>query len=632
MPQSPYILYCPTCTRVLNFSNDHTTITICQSCGSVVNRKKDKTLQAKPQLIVSNKAAIIQPGTTGIWQGQSFHVLGRFRAWFEESVFNYWTIQFNDGETAWLGEGYGIYSVLKPAIIHEQISSRKMGEIRIGELQELTKSSKFILEKKQKAIKWEIEGELYIPGISSTFSVLEFSAVSGKNFSVFEFEKDSILPYEVTYTTFSSLGLKDLREYDNAGKRITCTGCSKPIHVKTYPYAQSCACPSCGLFYSLKDGMDFIKEKSTKGDETIFLPLGSKGDIEGILYEVIGYARKEEQNSYHSKWKEYTLFNAAEGFAFLSEYDGHWTYIRENCDSPVLLNQNDKNFELDNEPFLLFNAYNYEVIDARGEFPYNIFDNKNTKAREYISPPEVWIQERDSKEGITWFLGKHIQAREVEKSFKAGSMPYQLGIGAVQPTGYISLSKMFVATMIGILFLLFTHFLIGQSKQERRLLSNTYSFTDLSDQIAVVTEKFVLDKWRSNLRFSIEAPVSNSWFELGATLVNAQTGKEYSLSKGVEYYYGYSDGESWKEGSNKEDAYLTKVPAGTYFLQLQGIRESNLNKISNFFLEVTYDVPVDRNIGWALFLTMLWPVGKVLLIRYRERKRWSNSPYSPYNA
>ena len=212
-------------------------------------------------------------------------------------------------------------------------------------------------------------------------------------------------------------------------------------------------------------------------------------------------------------------------------------------------------------------------------------------------------------------------------------MPYRSGIGAVQPTGFISLQKMIRATLIGILVLLFTHFFIGMTKQERVLFDSMISFPDSSFQVSMVTQKFVFDKWRSNVRFSIEAPVNNSWFELGATLVNAQTGKEYSVEKGVEYYYGYSGGESWTEGDRKEDAYLTKIPAGTYFLQLQGTAEGNpYNKLPHFSLVITYDVPNTRNILWAIFLLLLWPVGKYLLMNHNEKRRWSNSPYSMYES
>lgn len=633
MMLSPAISQCPACSSLLHFKSDETTVIICSSCGAVSNRDEHGKLNAKPQFIISKAAEIIQPGTTGIWENEAFSVLGRFRAWFEESVFNYWTIAFANGNIALLCEGYGIYAIAKPTFLYEKISSQIVANTDIGDLCELEKEIKFILGKKHKAFKWEIEGELYIPGLSSSFTVLEFSATKGRNIFVFQFEKSPVRAYEATYTSFSDLQLKNLKDYNNPGKTFECSTCSKTIHVKTYPYAQSCACPSCGTFHSLKNGTDFKKEKSASTSPTVHLSIGAAGYVSGILYEIIGHSQKEEQNSYHSKWIEYTLFNPEQGFAFLSEYEGHWIYIKESYKFPVLFNQNIKNFEFNHEPFQLYNAYTYKVIDAKGEFPYNVFDNASTKSREYISPPEVWIQERDNKEGITWFHGQHIDANAVLSAFNPNSMPYQTGIGAVQPKGFINIQKIVQATVTGILLLLFIHFFISMSKQERVLYDNTISFPDSSFQVSLVTQKFVFDKWRSNVRFSIEAPVSNSWFELNATLINAQTGKEYSIEKGVEYYYGYSDGESWTEGGQKKDAYLTKIPAGTYFLQLLGTAEGNpYNKLSRFSLRITYDVPNTRNVLWAIVLLLIWPIGKYWHINHNEKMRWSNSPYSMYNS
>jgi hypothetical protein len=630
--QSTFIHQCPECSHLLSFSSDQTNIIICQSCQSTINRNSDGGLQNKPQFPILNKVEIIQPGTTGVWEKQAFTVLGRFRAWFEESVFNYWTLQFSNGEIAWLGEGYGIYSIVK-ASANSPISAAELARIDIGDIQDMGSPEKYILEKKYKTIKWEVEGELYIPNnTASSFRVMEFSNAHGNNYCFFDFEDHKVAAFEVTYVSFGSLELKNLRAYSNEGKKFNCSSCRSQIHVKTYPYAQSCACSSCGMQYSLKEGMDFKKGNQANTNEYIYIPIGTSGEIHGIKYEVIGYAQKEEQNSYHSKWREYTLFNETEGFAFLSEYDGHWIYIRENCNSPVLLNQNEKSFFLDNEQFQLFNSYKYEVINAKGEFPYDIYDNQNTRVREFISPPQVWVQERDNKEGITWYLGKHITARELKDGFKVTGLPYRTGIGAVQPTGHVSLSKMIGATIAGMLILLFLHTFIGVAKQERPLLSQMFSFPDTSDQVSFVTEKYILDKWRSNIRFAIEAPVSNSWFELAATLVNAETGKEYNISQGVEYYYGYTGGESWTEGSKKENAYLTKIPAGTYFLQLQGTRENKSDKIQNFYLDITYDVITHRNIWWAVFLLLIWPVGKYALVHYAEKTRWSNSPHSIYES
>ena len=129
----------------------------------------------------------------------------------------------------------------------------------------------------------------------------------------------------------------------------------------------------------------------------------------------------------------------------------------------------------------------------------------------------------------------------------------------------------------------------------------------------------------------IYSNVSNSWFELGATLVNANTGKEYNLEKGVEYYHGVSEGEAWSEGSTTENAYFTRIPAGTYFLQLQGTREAGYSGVRDFSVEGIYDVTSNRNLWISLLLFFIWPVAIYLYSRYQESERWRNSPYSNYH-
>jgi hypothetical protein len=143
------------------------------------------------------------------------------------------------------------------------------------------------------------------------------------------------------------------------------------------------------------------------------------------------------------------------------------------------------------------------------------------------------------------------------------------------------------------------------------------------------------------MRFDIAAPVDNSWFELNATLVNASTGKEYSLEKGVEYYHGYSEGEYWEEGSRNEAAFLSSIPQGRYYLQLQGIREPTYyyntssdwqnTAFKEFHLTVTYDVQMERNLFICLLAFLIFPFIQYKIVDYYERSRWRNSPHTTYN-
>jgi len=622
------ISQCPACGKVVSFASQKTNVAICPVCWAPLLRTEGRVV-LKSVAIIQDSKDLIQPGTTGEWKGNGFSVLGRARVWFDESVFNYWTIEWSNKEIGLLGEGYGLYSILSPIALPQQFKSESLQKLRTGSFIELIHGEEGLLEKKQKAIDLEIEGELLLMDDFLKLTVYDFASAWNWNISLFDFGKDNIMAYEVNYISGSSLQLNSIRTGEGSGKNFSCTQCYSPISVKTFPYSQSCACNQCGSYYSYTHNTGFKKNSNAATRETPCIMLGTTGEIDGIQYEVVGYTQKEERNNYRSKWREFTLYNKEWGFAFLSEYDGHWIYLKETCNSPVMGNDNEKDILFKNNLFKIFNSYTCEVINARGEFPYNIFDNKESKYLEFIAPPKIWIREKDSNEGIRWFAGQHISSKEIAKKFDAG-VPYRIGIGAVQP-GSIKLTNFYKAVFIGFLILLATYFVTTSGKQQKSLFTKNFSFSDSSNTVTFVTDKYLLDKRRSNLEISISAPVSNSWFELSATLVNATTGKEYTMEKGVEYYSGYSDGESWSEGSQRENAYFTRIPGGTYFLQLEGTRDGGGYRIPEFSVEVIYDVPNIRNLWISIILFLLWPVGKYLHIRYVEAERWRISPYSNYH-
>ncbi|MGB8192799.1 MAG: DUF4178 domain-containing protein [Chitinophagaceae bacterium] len=628
---STIIPQCPKCGRVLTFSHEQVNILQC-ACGAVINRKEGGTLIEKPFFVIQNKIELIQPGSFGKWKDRDFKVLGRFRGWFEESVFNYWTILFNDGELAYLGEGYGFYSILKRTTVHGPMASVNLDNLEIGTKKKLIKEIDFILEKKYKSYKWEIEGELYIPESDNIFRLFEFSSGNGQQIALFEFERNYVLAFEVFYASFESMQFTNLRHEANPGKSFTCINCKNQVHVKTYPYAQSCACNNCGMHYEMKGEGNFKGTGDRNSiDRFSEISLGSKGIVKGINYEVIGYALKEEKNQYASQWKEYTLYNPEEGFAFLSEFSGHWMYVREQGEAPVI-NKTATTISFRKESFQLYNRYSYLIVNAQGEFPYNLFNPEGTDVKEFISPPEVWIQETSKREGITWFLGQHIESSDLKDNFVFPvGLPPKSGVGAVEPKYYVNSTKLIAMAIIGVLFLIIVHAITSSTKQDRELLNGTYSFNDTTNTISFVTDKFILDKKSSNLQFNINAPVDNTWFELNASLVNATTGTEYGISKGVEYYYGYTDGENWSEGDRDATAYLGKIPAGTYFLQVTGQREQLYsNKLMGFHLQVKYDVNHDRNMWICILLLIIWPVIQYFRTNRIEKKRWYNSPFSPF--
>lgn len=133
------------------------------------------------------------------------------------------------------------------------------------------------------------------------------------------------------------------------------------------------------------------------------------------------------------------------------------------------------------------------------------------------------------------------------------------------------------------------------------------------------------------MRLELAAPVTNNWTEFNATLVNKVTGEEFSLEKGVEYYTGYEDGSSWSEGSRKETAFFTALPRGAYMVQIEARRGPGSN-IAHAYIDMTYDVINHRNLSFSMLMVLIFSLIQYQRINMSEKRRWSNSPYTPYQS
>jgi hypothetical protein len=626
----PIMDHCPECLKIVPFTSGETNFVKCQ-CGKIIERRFDGLLYVHPDAPLEGAAGAIQPGSAGSWDSQPFRVVGRIRVWFQEAVINYWSLIFDDGSLLLLEEAYGMYAVMKKAAVPQSISSADVYDLKIGSKRSLEKSEDFILEQKNNIHKWELEGEAFWPEFPLNIKVVDFSSAAANRYVIMQGKTLKKWAFEYYPVLFDELQLANLRIPEAKPFEFGCHKCAARITIIAYPYANSCACSQCGTWYAVDPKKGLIKAKANTVDYTPVLGIGSKGILKGVEYTITGCSQKQEVNIYKSKWREYTLYNSNEGFAFLSEFDGHWVFLKETEIAPVLLTEEVKELVVDGELFVLFNAYKYTVTWAAGEFPYNIFDNQETSVKEYISPPEIWIREKNPVEGIRWYSGEHISKRAVDNAFKPeGGLPWQVGVGAIQPKGYMNSGKIGMAALVSILLLMILNFVTAAGKLKKEILNERFPFNDSSNTVSYVTKKFALEKPVANLELHISAPVDNSWFELNATLVNADNGKEYTIAQGVEYYYGYTDGENWSEGGRTEDAYFFAIPEGTYFLQLQGIRDYAIGMPRDFLVLVTYDVPNLRNMWLAILIIILFAFGKYGLSRYHEYRRWSNSPFSEY--
>ncbi|WP_225986377.1 DUF4178 domain-containing protein [Rufibacter sp. LB8] len=418
----------------------------------------------------------------------------------------------------------------------------------------------------------------------------------------------------------------------------TCPQCQKALQIITHFQAKNVACPACNRVLEVRSASLEVVKFQNKGKHEPLLPIGQKGKLKDIPYTVVGFLVNKEKN-FKYYWREYMLFNAVHGYAFLSEYDGHWNYFTLISDFARSTSSINDPCHYMGREFRLFHKYGTEVVFAQGEFFWKIYEDKSRQI-EYISPPYM-LARSISAEEQTWMLGEYLEPEEIQQAFALeAEMPQQYDVGSIEPFSQdFSIKKVgkmagIAAAIVCVLQVLFFSF-----HQNKVLLEEQYSLPSdsyiqplppVSSSVVEVTSTL---GGGSSLEMELYAPVNNSWLSAGVSLMNTQTGKEYYIEIGVEYYSGTSEGENWSEGSPRTSEILSAIPAGKYQVLIQPFRESGTygsNTPTWFSLTIRNDVPI-----WSNFLVCLLFLGAIPLVQgiraYSfERSRWMSSDYSPY--
>ncbi|WP_205503352.1 DUF4178 domain-containing protein [Rufibacter psychrotolerans] len=418
---------------------------------------------------------------------------------------------------------------------------------------------------------------------------------------------------------------------------VLCPNCRKPLQLYTYAQARTVVCGVCSRLSEVQErGLVQIRAVDKEKQEPL-IPIGTEGRIKGILYKVVGFLVHKEQ-SLKYRWREYVLFNPVHGYAFLSEYDGHWTFFQFISDISNGAKRTTSSLYYRGSEYKLYNKYRSQVLYAQGEFFWEITED-NSEYLEYVAPPYMLTLSVNKVEQ-TWLLGEHIEPEMVQETFSiAAPMPYKIDVGAVEPFSQ-NFSLSFVSKMAGgaAALLLLIQVLLVSFQQGKVLMDQTFTVTEDGGKGTLLpvpgpTVEIGSALGSSNVQVYLRAPVTNTWFATGLSLLNVNTGREYFVELGVEYYHGYEGGEHWKEGSTDTDQILSSIPSGTYRVYLQPSREVlalGTSLPESFHLKLVQDVAIWSNFWIALLLIAAVPVVQGIRHYSFEKDRWMNSDYSPY--
>lgn len=428
-------------------------------------------------------------------------------------------------------------------------------------------------------------------------------------------------------------------------RAFNCKSCGAAITIRNARDSVVAVCQSCSAIIDLTDpNFKILSKARQKVNYEPFIPLGTRGKLHGLEWEVIGYLKRKDNESDYT-WEEFLLFNPYHGYRWLTQAQGHWNYVVMTKEKPVsarskLANKDQITFQ--EKTFRFFYRGHAEIIAVLGEFYWRAAIGETVEMEDYIHPPEMLSLEKDQSEQ-NWSLAEYIESEEIQRAFGLNKSLPQIGVAPNQPSRHQAhcqgIMRLWGVFSIVVVLLQIVHLFTSPGESAFR---QTYPYRAYAGGIQqpVVTPPFKLRHGLSNVSLQLTAPVQNTWLEIGGDLVNEKSGESYSFDETVEYYSGNDGGEYWSEGQGRQQDLLSSIPDGTYHLDFtakaagpgETSRYVHIAPDMDYTLTIFRKVPTWSNFLWAFLWLSLLPLWAWWRKQSFELNRWSNSDFSPYSS
>jgi len=616
---------CPSCGAQVAFRAAASVLAVCEYCHSTLLRKGADLENLGKMAELAEDASLVRVGSEGVYKGVHFAVIGRIQLRYGQGIWNEWHLLFDSQRTGWLGEGYGRTFITYLKAIKEDIPP--FSGLHVDDVVKLDGRG-FTVAGLETARCVAGEGELPFR-VGAGYDVQTADLYGGATFATIDYSETPPFVFLGEQVDPASLKLTKLRDAATvavAAEAISCTNCGAPLVIHAAAATETVACGSCGSVIDATDKNYQVIQKIQKSPlgASPLLPLGAKGRLRDAEYEAIGFmVRQIEVEGIHYSWSEYLLFSPVEGFRWLSEYHGHWNFIRATKYTPArstgfghpvatYLGQTYKHFQ----------SATATVTQVLGEFYWKVRVGDTNEMADYINPPLMVSAESTDKE-LVWSVGEYTEPEVIAKAFNIRKpFPQKQGVFANQPSPMTHgrYWKTFVLFTV-VAALIHGAFLAGSGK---KLIDASFEFPPRVER-TVQTQIFEVSGRPTNVVVRSDMDLNNAWAFLDLTLVEADTGVYYRSGREVSYY----SGSDWSEGSRSDEAIFKRVPAGRYYLAVNA--EFHPDRVTSLHtkLQILRDVPAWSNL-WILEGALLVIP---LLVFFRksafETARWAESDYAP---
>jgi hypothetical protein len=110
---------------------------------------------------------------------------------------------------------------------------------------------------------------------------------------------------------------------------FNCPVCGGTLEVRAPGRSETIVCQHCGTALDAKDPKKQLVSQWQSSVEKTKIPIGTRGTLRGEEFEVIGWMKRTVVYEGHPySWEEYLLYNPYKGYRWLTEWQGHWTYLK----------------------------------------------------------------------------------------------------------------------------------------------------------------------------------------------------------------------------------------------------------------------------------------------------------------
>lgn len=619
---------CPSCAAPVKFRSAASVVAVCEFCTSTLVRNGEVLENIGRMAALQDDPTLIQIGTEGAYKGVHFGVIGRVQLRYDDGLWNEWYLLFDDMRNGWLGEAAGEFYVTfekKFALAPPPFSALKIGE-RI-DLDNAGATGEFEVSNFQSAACIAGQGELPFK-VGAGYEAPVVDLRRGTEFATIDYSDEVVrvfLGERVEVRTLKFANLRDDKADGSAPPEkiditvLNCPSCAAPFKLSSKGIL-TYACPGCrSVLDTGSKTVRLVAEAQKAMAIVLRLPLNASGVLDAIKWEVIGHMRRGGGGF---SWSEYLLFNAKQGFRWLAESDGHWSFVR-NAEQPPAVAGTAVVYA--GKSYEHFQTYDAEVLHVLGEFYWRVKVGDKVSVIDYISPPHIMSAERTQNE-ITWSAGRYVQPEEIQKAFALKvALPAPNGIAPHQISPWAenekSAWKQFVVlTLVALAVQLFYAF------RSETVARGSFSASPGAES-EMTAGPFEVKGGTSSLVVRTTTNLANTWMGLSFTLVNPATGKSWRTDRELAYYGGVDDGESWSEGDRDNDAVFDAVPAGKYLLNVSSeLPRDARGKVSGEF-------KVERgHASWANWLALqilllIFPLFASWRSRAFEVRRWADSDH-----